>query len=32
VVEGVIRINFRSNSTTNYLLVDRTKVKKALAS
>lgn len=30
VIAGVIRVNFKSNSSTNYLLVDRQTIKKAL--
>lgn len=31
VTEGIARINFKSNSSTNYLLKDRDAVKKALS-
>ncbi len=31
VIEGVIKVNFKSNSTTAYLLVDKGKTKTALA-
>jgi hypothetical protein len=31
VIEGIARVNFDSNSSTNYLLVDRENIKRALA-
>lgn len=32
VIEGIIKVNFKSNSSTNYLLVDRDSVKQAIES
>lgn len=31
VVEGIVKVNFESNSSTNYLLVNRESIKKGLA-
>ena len=30
VIEGIIKVNFKSNSSTNYLLVDRDSVKEVV--